>query len=208
MTIDDVGGKRRIRLTGAERREKILGVAAELFAAKGFHETSVSEIAEAAGISKIVLYDHFASKEELFIEITKAARDGLLARGRERMAASGTFEDRLRAAVEAFFSYVEEQPAQARVLLLAPKGEPQLRDMVAAIQEEGTRGLSGLLAAEESLLTGAPDRAERLVLITEFIKIGLRGLVEWWADHPDIPREKLVAAAMDVAWTGLGALRR
>jgi len=208
MTIDDVGGKKRVRLTGAERREKILGVAAELFAAKGFHETSVSEIAEAAGISKIVLYDHFASKEELFIEITKAARDGLLARGRERMAASGTFEDRLRAAVEAFFSYVEEQPAQARVLLLAPKGEPQLRDMVAAIQEEGTRGLSGLLAAEESLLTGAPDRAERLVLITEFIKIGLRGLVEWWADHPDIPREKLVAAAMDVAWTGLGALRR
>ena len=77
--------------------------------------------------------------------------------------------------------------------------------MVAAIQEEGTRGLTSILAAEDGQLRGAPDRDARLVLIMEFIKIGLRGLVEWWDRHPDIQRAQLVGAAMDVAWTGLKA---
>ena len=205
MTIDDVAAKKRTRLSGAARREMILGAAAELFAAKGFHETSVGEIAAASGISKIVLYDHFASKDELFLELTRSARDGLMARGRTQMQAGGTLEERMRGAFEAFFSYVEEQPALARLLLLLPKGEPELRDMVAAIQEEGTRGLTGILMAEDGLLRGEPDRAERRVLFMEFVKIGLHGLVEWWARHPEIARAKLVDAAMDVAWTGLKA---
>ncbi len=205
MTIDDVAVKKRTRLSGAARRELILGAAAELFAAKGFHETSVGEIAGASGISKIVLYDHFASKEELFLELTRSARDGLMARGRVQMQAGGTLEERMRGAFDAFFGFVEEQPARARLLLLLPKGEPELRDMVAAIQEEGTRGLTGILAAENGLLRDEPDRAERLILIMEFVKIGLHGLVEWWSRHPQIPRAQLVGAAMDVAWTGLKA---
>ena len=208
MTIDDAGSKKRTRLTGAARRELIVSAAAELFATKGFHETSVGEIAAASGISKIVLYDHFASKEELFLELTRIARDGLIGRGRAQMRAGGTLEERMHAAFEAFFGYVEEQPALARLLLLLPKGEPELRDMVAAIQEEGTRGLTSILAAEEGLLRGEPDRDARLVLIMEVIKIGLRGLVEWWDRHPDIQRAQLVAAAMDVAWTGLRAQYR
>lgn len=205
MAIDDVGIKKRIRLSAAERREVILDAAAELFAAKGFHETSVGEIAARSGISKIVLYDHFPSKDELFLELTRAARDGLLARGRARMGAGGPLEERLRAAFDTFFGYVAEEPAKARLLLLLPRGEPELRDLVAAIQDEGTRGLTGLLAAEEGLLRGEPNRAARLVLITEFIKIGLHGLVEWWSRHPELKREELVEAAMDVVWAGLSA---
>jgi AcrR family transcriptional regulator len=208
MTLDAAPPKRRLRLTGAERRELILDAAAELFAARGFHETSVGEIAAASGISKIVLYDHFASKEELFLELTRAARDGLLARGRAQMQADGPLEQRLRGAVEAFFGYVEEEPARARLLLLLPKGEPELRDLVASIQEEATAGLVAILATEAGLLRGEPDRAERLLLMAQFIKSGLHGLAEWWAGHPTIPRERLVACAMDVAWAGLKSYYR
>src|SRR3569833_1850807 len=179
MTIDDAPGSKRHRLSGAERRALILDVAARLFAAKGFHETSVGEIAAAPGISMIVLYDHFASKEELFLELTRIARDGLIGRGRAQMRAGGTIEKRMHAAFEAFFGYVEEQPALARLLLLLPKGEPELRDMVAAIQEEGTRGLTGILMAEDGLLRGEPDRTKRLVHNKKIVKIGLHGLVEW-----------------------------
>ena len=196
---------KRVRLTGLERREKILGAAAALFAAKGFHETSVSELAEASGISKIVLYDHFASKEELFIELTRSARDGLIARGREKMAAGGSLEQRLRSAVETFFAFVEEEPALARVLLLAPRGEPELRDLVAAIQEQATAGLAEILSGEASLLEGVPDRDERLLLYMEFVKSGLHGLVEWWARHPETPRVRLVDTAMEVAWNGFAS---
>jgi AcrR family transcriptional regulator len=195
--------KRRVRLTGAERREIILDQAAQLFASKGFYETSVGEIAAASGVSKIVVYDHFASKEALFIELTKSARDGLLERGRQRMAADGTLEARLRSAIDAFFLFVQEQPARARILFLIPKGEPEMADLVAQIQDEGTRALTGILLAERDLLKGERDRAERLILMTEFLKIGLHGLVEWWIRHPEVPRERLVETAMAVAWDGL-----
>jgi len=205
MTIEDVSAKKRVRLSGAARRALILDVAAVLFAAKGFHETSVGEIAAAAGISKIVLYDHFASKEELFLELTRNARDGLLARGQTQMAAGGPLEERLRAACETFFAYVEEEPARARILLIVPRGEPELRTLVAAIQDEATQGLTNLLMAEDAFFRGENDRAERLMLVAEFIKSGLHGLAEWWVRHPDVPRERLVATAMDVAWAGLKA---
>jgi AcrR family transcriptional regulator len=208
MVVDDAGVKKRVRLSGAARREKILDAAAELFAARGFHETSVGEIAAAAGISKVVLYDHFASKHALFVELTEAARDGLLARGRAQMQAEGPFEARMRAALEAFFGYVEDEPARARLLLLLPKGEPELRDVVAAIQDKATSGLVGMVGAEASLLRGEPDRTERLVLIMEFIKTGLHGLVEWWVRHPSLTRQQMVDAAMTVAWTGLRAQLR
>lgn len=194
---------RKLRLTGVERRQIILDAAAELFAAKGFHETSVSEIAVGSGVSKIVVYDHFTSKEALLIELTRSARDGLIARGMQTMQAEGAIEDRLRSAVDAFFAYAQEQPARARLLFLVPRGEPAVRDLVTAIQQEGTRGLMGILAAEKGLLKGEPDREERLVLVMEFLKIGLHGLVEWWLNHPHIAREQLVATVMDVAWTGL-----
>lgn len=203
MTVDDVGTKKRTRLSGAARREMILAAAAELFAAKGFHETSVGEIATASGISKIVLYDHFASKEELFLELTRAARDGLIASGRQNFAEGATLEVRLRGAIEAFFAFVEAEPARARLLFLLPKGEPELRDLVAAIQEEGTRGLATILGAEDGLLRDAPDRAQRLVLIIEFMKLGMHGLADWWVRHPETPRAVLVETAMDVAWRGL-----
>src|SRR3978361_1905110 len=102
MAVDDVATNKRVRLSGRERRALNPDAAATLFAAKGFHETSVGEIAEASGISKIVLYDHFASKEELFVELTRAARDGLLARGLAAMEAGGALEQRLRAAIDTF----------------------------------------------------------------------------------------------------------
>jgi AcrR family transcriptional regulator len=196
---------KRVRLTGAERRQIILDAAAELFAAKGFHETSVNEIAEGSGVSKIVLYDHFASKEDLFIELTRNARDGLIARGKETMQAGGPIEERLRLAFDAFFAYAHEQPDRARLLFLVPRGEPSVRNLVTSIQEEGTRGLVDILAAESGLLKGEPDREERLILIMEFLKVGLHGLVEWWLNHPHILREQLVATAMDVAWNGLSS---
>ena len=57
------------RLPAAERRGQLLQVALDTFAAKGFHETSMNEVAEAAGVTKPVLYQHFASKKALYNEL-------------------------------------------------------------------------------------------------------------------------------------------
>ena len=190
-------------MTGAQRRRRILDVAADLFAARGYHSTSVGEIAAAAGITKPVLYDHFASKRQLFVELMESIRDELTSRGAAAMSADAPIDVRIRAAIEAFFDYVEQRPAAARVLLVTPRGEPELIEATQLVQSQATARLTDLLLAEPMLLPGVRNRRRRVELMTEFIKQGLHGLAEWWADHPDAPKRVLVDAALDVAWSGL-----
>ena len=57
------------RLPAAERRRQLLDTALEVFAAQGFHATSMNDVAEAAGVTKPVLYQHFASKRRLYLEL-------------------------------------------------------------------------------------------------------------------------------------------
>jgi AcrR family transcriptional regulator len=198
----------RSRLTGSERRRRIIEAAIEAFAARGYEGASMREIATAAGVTKPVLYDHFASKERLFVEAMESIRDELTRRGAEAMRSGAPLEGRIRAAISAFFAYVEEERAAARVLLVAPRGRPELIDASRRVQAEATARLAALLAREPELLRGVRGRARRLELTTEFIRQGLHGLAEWWSEHPEIPRPVLVDGAMDAAWLGLqGQLR-
>src|SRR5215207_1499997 len=158
------------RLPGPERRHRILTAAIDAFASRGYDAASVSQIATAAGITKPVLYDHFASKRRLFEEAVEEIRDELIARGAEVMGRDAPIEERIRAAIDAFFAYVEERPAAARVLLVVPRGEPALAEVSRRVQAEATAGIAALLAAEPGLLAGAPDRERRLELVTEFLK--------------------------------------
>jgi AcrR family transcriptional regulator len=191
------------RLSGPERRQRILDAAVESFAERGYEATSVGEIAAAAGITKPVLYDHFGSKRDLFVELMESARDELTRRGAEAFAGDAPLEARLRTAVDAFFAFVEEHPYAARVLLVAPRGEPELQDASREVQAEATRRIAALLVGEPRLLHGAPDRERQLELFTEFLKQGMHGLAEWWSENPEVSRAALVDSVMDIAWAGL-----
>jgi AcrR family transcriptional regulator len=70
------------RVSAAQRRAKILEAAVRAFAAKGYNDTSMDRIAALAKVSKPVLYDHFASKQALFLSVLESIRDDLIARGR------------------------------------------------------------------------------------------------------------------------------
>src|SRR5690348_14244025 len=100
----------RKRLTLEQRRGRILAAATRVFARKGYDGASMSDIAEAAGVTKPVLYDHFASKDALFETLLRSIRDGLLAKGREIGQSSAGDDIRFRSAVDAFFTFVETEP--------------------------------------------------------------------------------------------------
>jgi AcrR family transcriptional regulator len=193
------------RIRGPERRKRILDAAAEGFATRGYHATSVGQIAEAAGITKPVIYDHFASKRDLFVALLEQAREELLALGVEAMRADAPTEERVRSAVEAFFSYVDAHPATARVLFTPPVGEPDLLTESQRVQADATAGIATLLAAEPGLFAGARDRRRRVEMLSEFFKQGMHGLAIWSMDHPGIPRRALVDTAMALVWIGLQA---
>ena len=62
-----------LRMPAAERREQLLAVALDVFAREGYHQTSMNDVAEAAGITKPVLYQHFESKRELYLALIEDA---------------------------------------------------------------------------------------------------------------------------------------
>jgi AcrR family transcriptional regulator len=82
------------------RRDQILATAAELFAARGFHGVSVSDLGAACGISGPALYKHFPSKDAMLAEMLVSISDELLAVGRRRVAESPDAAAAVRALVD------------------------------------------------------------------------------------------------------------
>src|SRR5262249_14406602 len=138
--------KRQVRVAGSERRRIILGRALELFSARGFHGTSMADIAVASNITKPVLYDHFSSKEDLYIEVCKEIRERLLAAGAQVMTDCDP-PARIRAGVEAFFTFAEKDPAAIRILLSPPRDEKRLYRAIQQIQDHATQAITGMFLA-------------------------------------------------------------
>src|SRR5260370_9038904 len=135
----------RKRLTLDQRRIKILAAATRIFANKGYDGASMSGIATAAGVTKPVLYDHFASKDALFETLLRSIRDDLLAKGQAIGRSSASEEHRFRAAVDAFFAFVENQPDAAKILLIVPQGNPVTVTLPRPIPQAPPPALSRLL---------------------------------------------------------------
>jgi AcrR family transcriptional regulator len=99
-------------LPRAERRSSIIAGAAKAFAAGGFEATSMEDIAEAAGVTKLIVYRHFESKEELYRSILEQV-SGRLA---EEVALGMSSTRRRGVTVSAFLTVAREDPDGFRLL--------------------------------------------------------------------------------------------
>ena len=190
------------RLTLDQRRARILAAAIRLFARKGYEGASMSGIAAAAGITKPVLYDHFASKDALFETLLRSIRDDLLAKG--RAIAQSSVSDRLtfRSAVDAFFAFVEGQPDAAKILLIVPQGNPVTVKLSRNVQQGATAAISQLL--KSYLPAGGTWEYEAA---GEFLKEGLHALAKWWLSHPGPSRHEIVDLVMKACWSGFQGVK-
>ena len=106
----------RQRLPAARRRSQLLEVALERFAADGFHRTSMEEIAEAAGVTKPVLYQHFGSKRTLYLELLETVGQELLDEVADGAAAEDDPYQRVLAGFRAYFRFVCERTSAFQLL--------------------------------------------------------------------------------------------
>lgn len=88
------------RTQAPTRREQILATAAELFAARGFHGVSVSDLGAACGITGPALYKHFASKDAMLAEMLVSISETLLAEGRARVSAASSPQEAVTSLIE------------------------------------------------------------------------------------------------------------
>jgi AcrR family transcriptional regulator len=194
----------KTRMTGPQRRARILNAALEVFAAKGYQATVLGDIAEAAGIARSVLYDHFPNKRVLLLTVMNENNAALVEYVGSRITGQGSAEDRMRATIEAYFSFAEQHP-QARRLLFdrIDEDDEEIRIVRWGIREARTRAVIVLLAPDIRKL-GLPAEGAVTEAAVELLIAGLDGVAQWWERHQDVSREALVTSAMRVLWTGLG----
>jgi AcrR family transcriptional regulator len=207
LSSKEITGERpRKRMTAAARREVIERAAAEVFAERGYHGASIDEICRRSGVTPPVLYDHFASKLELHGRLLERTRDELLELWRENLAGDEPAEARIARAVDAWARYVQEHPYVPRLFFAETTGDAEIEAIHREVRAQATTAL-GVIVGREA---GAASSGDRLAheMAAEVIRAGLAGLAIWWNDHPQVPRERIVATAINVLWLGLERVRR
>ena len=198
------------RLTAEERRTGILDAALAVFSRRGYHAASIDDIATEAGVSKALIYEHFASKQELYADLI--ARNARELTQRVAGALSGVEIDatveRLATGLEAFFAFVEERRDGWRMLFRDPS-DPESAAVLDRMVSQVTAEVTVLISQDPGArrLTRVEDE-RALRLLAEMLVGGAQSMANWWTDHPDAPRSQMVEIAMDFAWLGLERLSR
>jgi AcrR family transcriptional regulator len=191
-----------MRLPAEQRRRQLLEVACDVFAAGGFHATSMDDIATAAGVTKPVLYQHFPSKRALFLELLDDLGRQLL----DELAASTSRAPTGRARVEegfsAYFRFVTNNRAAFRLLFGASaRNDPEFASVVDRVLHDAADAISVLIEID-----GSPEH--RRVLAHALV-----GVAESTSRHaltdPEASRDatELARWVAELAWFGLRGVR-
>ena len=197
----------RRRMPAAERREAILAAALDVFGEHGFHEASLEDVAARGGISKALIYEHFASKRDLERALLEAHVHELLERIIAAIAEAGDEEERLRSGVDAFLRFVEERPVAWR-LLFRNVGDPDIAEAFARLLDEVTGTIAALMTANapEPYRAADPEFVQASEMTAQQLTGAVQSLANWWDDNRDVSRARVLELAMDFAWVGLGRL--
>src|SRR5215469_10534716 len=98
------------------RRRQLLDAAMEVFVARGYHAAAMDEIAERAGVSKPVLYQHFPGKQELYLALLDESVESLVDTVRTALRSTNDNGQRVSATFSAYFAYVAENRGTFRLV--------------------------------------------------------------------------------------------
>jgi AcrR family transcriptional regulator len=190
------------RLPAARRRRQLLDVALEVFAANGFHQTSMEEVADAAGVTKPVLYQHFESKRELYLELLEDVGGHLNAAVAKAVASARGPHQQVQAGFDAYFRFVADHE-HAFMLLF---GGGARRDEEFA---DTVRHVEGSMADEIAPLIEADvDADHRLALAHGLIGLAEGSARHWVAGGRQMDADRLAARLSQLAWAGLRGVTR
>jgi|SRR5947209_926282 len=199
----------RKRLSAEDRRAAILDAAIEVFGDRGFHASSIDEIATSAGISKALIYEHFPSKRELHVSLLERSAHDIFGRLARSADTSEPGQIRLRKGVDAFLEWAERHPGAFR-LLFRDALEADVAEVIERLQAQATGAIAALIA-QEPIERRPQETADQVRLAVEVFAQQLSGSVQslaiWWQAHPEVQREFLVDCVMDYAWLGLERVR-
>lgn len=185
-------------MTGQERREQLLDVGRTVFAERGFEGASIEEIAQRAGITKPVIYEHFGGKEGLYAVVVDREVKRLLSRFEGELTQDSP-RAKLEAAANTFLTYIEEEQEGFRVLV---------RDSPVTSKTGSLASVIGDIASQVEYVFAEEFKSRgfdpRLAPLYSQALVGMVALVgQWWLDSGKPSRKVVTAHLVNLAWNGL-----
>ena len=195
----DTARPRGTRMPRRERRVQLLESALEVFVAHGFHAAAMDDIADRAGVSKPVLYQHFPGKLDLYLALLDTSCDTIIDNCRAALASTQDNKQRVEAAMGAFFDYVANDTGAFRLVFESDlTNEPAVREHVERVTTECAAMIAHVIHDD----TGLPDAASRLLAVS------LVGMAQvsarfWLTEAGGIQRGQAASLVSGLAWRGI-----
>ncbi len=197
-----MAGKARVLLDRPARRASILRAASAAFAERGFAGTSMDDVAAAGGITRLIVYRHFGSKEDLYAAV--------LGHVRERLAEESDLEEGRgeRSAVRALLAVAREDPGGVTLLLRHAAREPRFAAYADEFREQ-------VIAYSQELMrrARAPARVRGRWAAETLVSFVFDALLHWLEDGDPGRDDEFLASvdaslpALVAAWAGVPAAR-
>ena len=186
-----------------ERRAQLMASALDVFATHGYHAAAMDDIAERAGVSKPVLYQHFPGKLDLYLALLDASCDTIIDNCRLALASTSDNKLRVQATMQAFFDYVASDSGAFRLVFESDlTSEPEVRAHVDRVTQECSAMIAEVIRDD----TGLPDEASRLlaVALVGMSQVSARfWLGEGGVSTGAIPLADAAALVSGLAWRGI-----
>jgi AcrR family transcriptional regulator len=193
----------RRRMRAPERRAQLLDVARQAFGRNGFHNVSMDEVAKEAGVTKPILYDHFSSKQDLYVALIENDAATLERRVKAALDAPTNNRERIRAAYRAYYDFVDEHAEGFTLVMQETLSPATFATGVGEVRERILEAVAQLIMRESRDMT--EEEAGTVAL-------GLVSMVEAGAQRdpggPPEERKRQVDTLVRLAWRGISAVPR
>jgi AcrR family transcriptional regulator len=187
------------RLPRPARRRQLLGAAQEIFVAQGYHAAAMDDIADRAGVSKPVLYQHFPGKLDLYLALLDESADELVAIVRDALSSTTDNKQRVPATFRAFFDYVGTSGEAFRLVFESDlSNEPAVRARLDRTMQECAEMVSRFIHSDAGL-----GKAEAQLLGMALVGMAQVSSRYWLSTDRAIPKDAAEQLLSRLAWRGI-----
>lgn len=196
----EAASPRPARMPRDQRRLQLLDVAGSVFAERGYHNAAMDDIAEAAGVSKPVLYQHFPSKLDLYLALVDRACDEIVDLVRTAIADSSNNAERVQAALGSFYEFVAHSGRSFRFVFESDlTGDAQVQNRLWQVHQDLAAAIGNAIAHDTQMV---PEHARLLgISLVGLAQVGARYWVSALRD--DMSAQQASELISTLAWRGI-----
>ncbi|WP_231917201.1 TetR/AcrR family transcriptional regulator [Nocardioides scoriae] len=195
---------RGVRLPRRARRAQLLTAAREVFVAQGYHAAAMDDIAERAGVSKPVLYQHFPGKLDLYLALLDESCDAMINAAAAALESTDDNKHRVTATMHAFYQYVAGAEGAFRLVFESDlTNEPAVRARIDRVTTECAKLIAHVIRDD----TGLPAEQSQLLAVS-LVGMGQVSARFWLQETGTISQGDAASLVAGLAWRGIGGYPR